>query len=118
MPNIPETLPMVAVAGGLLERIVTNIDENPFKSSPEGRPVLVSAGSLHAEEHIFEPIQQLGDALRGAGVGLGLAVARVSPMRYWPPSPPRPPGGGLTMVLTLPCTTTGPQASPADREAA
>ncbi|NEE49732.1 sensor histidine kinase, partial [Streptomyces sp. SID8455] len=29
-----------------------------------------------AKGHIFEPFQRLGDAPRGAGVGLGLAVAR------------------------------------------
>ncbi|MFF3095398.1 sensor histidine kinase KdpD [Streptomyces cyaneofuscatus] len=121
--DIPETLPMVAVDRGLLERVVANIVENAVKYSPEGRPVLVSASSLRdrvelrvvdrgpgvpdaAKEHIFEPFQRLGDAPRGAGVGLGLAVARgfTEAIRATLTAEDTP-GGGLTMVLTLPRTT-------------
>ncbi|MFF0259713.1 DUF4118 domain-containing protein [Streptomyces microflavus] len=133
--DIPETLPMVAVDRGLLERIVANIVENAVKYSPEGRPVLVSASSAPdrvelrvvdrgpgvpdaAKGHIFEPFQRLGDAPRGAGVGLGLAVARgfteaIGAILTAEDTP----GGGLTMVLAMPRATTGPPASPADREA-
>ncbi|MFH9237238.1 DUF4118 domain-containing protein [Streptomyces anulatus] len=118
--DIPETLPMVAVDRGLLERIVANIVENAVKYSPEGRPVIVSASTLRdrvelrvvdrgpgvpdkAKEHIFEPFQRLGDAPRGAGVGLGLAVARgfTEAIRATLTAEDTP-GGGLTMVLTLP----------------
>ncbi|MFD2120210.1 sensor histidine kinase [Streptomyces cirratus] len=91
--DIPETLPMVAVDRGLLERAVANIVENAVKYSPAGRPVSVSASALanrvevrvvdrgpgvpdEAKVRIFEPFQRHGDAPRGAGVGLGLAVAR------------------------------------------
>ncbi|WP_455907880.1 DUF4118 domain-containing protein [Streptomyces goshikiensis] len=91
--DIPETLPMVAVDRGLLERVVANVVENAVKYSPHGRPVHVCASSLldrvelrvvdrgpgvpdEAKERIFEPFQRHGDAPRGAGVGLGLAVAR------------------------------------------
>ncbi|WP_112489666.1 DUF4118 domain-containing protein [Streptomyces bacillaris] len=131
--DIPETLPMVAVDRGLLERIVANIVENAVKYSPPGCPVLVSAGSLHdrvvlrvvdrgpgvpdtAKEHIFEPFQRLGDAPRGAGVGLGLAVARgfTEAIRATLTAEDTP-GGGLTMVLTLPRTAAGPPAPPAER---
>ncbi|MFJ8248454.1 DUF4118 domain-containing protein [Streptomyces sp. NPDC094466] len=123
--DIPETLPMVAVDRGLLERIVANIVENAVKYSPEDRPVLVSASTLRdrvelrvvdrgpgvpdtAKEHIFEPFQRLGDAPRGAGVGLGLAVARgfTEAIRATLTAEDTP-GGGLTMVLTLPRGTTG-----------
>ncbi|WP_435286308.1 DUF4118 domain-containing protein [Streptomyces bacillaris] len=132
--DIPETLPMVAVDRGLLERIVANIVENAVKYSPAGCPVLVSAGSLHdrvvlrvvdrgpgvpdtAKEHIFEPFQRLGDAPRGAGVGLGLAVARgfTEAIRATLTAEDTP-GGGLTMVLTLPRTAAGPPAPPAERD--
>ncbi|MFJ9979447.1 DUF4118 domain-containing protein [Streptomyces cyaneofuscatus] len=121
--DIPETLPMVAVDRGLLERVVANIVENAVKYSPESLPVLVSASSLHdrvelrvvdrgpgvpdaAKEQIFEPFQRLGDAPRGAGVGLGLAVARgfTEAIRATLTAEDTP-GGGLTMVLTLPRTT-------------
>ncbi|MFF7256143.1 DUF4118 domain-containing protein [Streptomyces microflavus] len=133
--DIPETLPMVAVDRGLLERIVANIVENAVKYSPEGRPVLVSASSAPdrvelrvvdrgpgvpdaAKGHIFEPFQRLGDAPRGAGVGLGLAVARGFTEAIGATlTAEDTPGGGLTMVLAMPRATTGPPASPADREA-
>ncbi|MCP3754046.1 sensor histidine kinase KdpD [Streptomyces sp. TBY4] len=118
--DIPETLPMVAVDRGLLERAVANIVENAVKYSPAGQSVLVSASSLaerlelrvvdrgpgvpdEAKDRIFEPFQRYGDAPAGAGVGLGLAVARgfLEAMDGTLTAEDTP-GGGLTMVLTLP----------------
>jgi two-component system sensor histidine kinase KdpD len=54
------------------------------------------------KERIFEPFQRYGDAPRGAGVGLGLAVARgfVESMGGTLDAEDTP-GGGMTMVLTL-----------------
>lgn len=117
--DIPESLPMVAVDRGLLERAVANIVENAVKYSPDGTPVSVAASALgdrvevrvadrgpgvpdDAKERIFEPFQRYGDAPRGAGVGLGLAVARgfVESMGGTL-SAEDTPGGGMTMVLTL-----------------
>ncbi|MFD0268204.1 ATP-binding protein [Streptomyces sp. NPDC127106] len=124
--DIPETLPMVAVDRGLLERAVANIVENAVKYSPDGRPVLVSASALasrvelrvvdggpgvpdEAKERIFEPFQRHGDAPRGAGVGLGLAVARgFTEAIGGTLTAEDTPGGGLTMVLTLPIAGDGP----------
>ncbi|MCX4803287.1 sensor histidine kinase KdpD [Streptomyces sp. NBC_01214] len=118
--DIPETLPMVAVDRGLLERAVANIVENAVKYSPGGQPVLVSASALadrlelrvvdrgpgvpdEAKTRIFEPFQRYGDAPAGAGVGLGLAVARgfLEAMDGTLTAEDTP-GGGLTMVITLP----------------
>ncbi|WP_326579958.1 sensor histidine kinase KdpD [Streptomyces sp. NBC_00481] len=118
--DIPETLPMVAVDRGLMERSVANIVENAVKYSPAGTPVLVSASAIanrvevrvvdrgpgvpdEAKDRIFEPFQRYGDAPRGAGVGLGLAVARgfaeaIGGTLHAEDTP----GGGLTMVLSLP----------------
>jgi two-component system sensor histidine kinase KdpD len=117
--EIPEDLPMVEVDPGLLERSVANIVENAVKYSPRDRPVLVSASALGervelrvadrgpgvpdaAKDRIFEPFQRYGDAPRGAGVGLGLAVARgfVEAMGGSLAAEDTP-GGGMTMVLTL-----------------
>ncbi|MEV0006891.1 ATP-binding protein [Streptomyces sp. NPDC051840] len=117
--DIPETLPMVAVDPGLLERAVANIVENAVKYSPGRERVTVAASALgervelrvadrgrgvpdEAKERIFEPFQRYGDAPRGAGVGLGLAVARgfVESMGGTLDAEDTP-GGGLTMVLTL-----------------
>lgn len=117
--DIPETLPMVEVDPGLLERAVANIVENAVKYSRYAERVTVAASALgervelrvadrgpgvpdDAKERIFEPFQRYGDAPRGAGVGLGLAVARgfVESMGGTLDAEDTP-GGGLTMVLTL-----------------
>ncbi|MGW5346261.1 ATP-binding protein [Streptomyces sp. HUAS TT3] len=128
--DIPETLPMVAVDRGLLERAVANIVENAVKYSPHGHPVNVSASALanrvelrvvdrgpgvpdEAKDRIFEPFQRHGDAPRGAGVGLGLAVARgFTEAIGGTLTAEDTPGGGLTMVLTLPIAGDGPPVSP------
>ncbi|MEV2189506.1 sensor histidine kinase KdpD [Streptomyces phaeochromogenes] len=121
--DIPETLPMVAVDPGLLERSVANLVENAVKYSPAEERVLVSASAMAdrvevrvvdrgpgvpgaGKDRIFEPFQRYGDAPRGAGVGLGLAVARgfAEAMRGTLTAEDTP-GGGLTMVLTLPAAS-------------
>ncbi|NNN30209.1 sensor histidine kinase KdpD [Streptomyces sp. S3(2020)] len=125
--DIPETLPMVHVDRGLLERAVANVVENAVKHSPPGERVLVSASAIadrvevrvvdrgpgvpdEAKDRIFEPFQRYGDSPRGAGVGLGLAVARgfaeaVGGTLHAEDTP----GGGLTMVLAL---RTAPERRP------
>jgi two-component system sensor histidine kinase KdpD len=131
--DIPETLPIVAVDAGLLERSVANLVENAVKYSPDGTPVLVSASALadrvelrivdrgpgvpdEAKERIFAPFQRHGDAPRGAGVGLGLAVARgFAEAMGGTLHAEDTPGGGLTMVLGL--RAAGARAdSPAEPE--
>ncbi|GLV85235.1 sensor histidine kinase [Streptomyces lavendulae subsp. lavendulae] len=117
--DVPESLPMVAVDPGLLERSVANVVENAVKYSPRGQPVLVAASFLGdrvevrvvdrgpgvpdaAKDRIFAPFQRYGDAPRGAGVGLGLAVARgFAEAMDGTLTAEDTPGGGLTMVLTL-----------------
>ncbi|WP_327134480.1 sensor histidine kinase KdpD [Streptomyces sp. NBC_01343] len=128
--DIPETLPMVAVDRGLLERAVANIVENAVKYSSDGQPVHVSASALasrvelrvvdrgpgvpdEAKNRIFEPFQRHGDAPRGAGVGLGLAVARgFTEAIGGTLTAEDTPGGGLTMVITLPIAGDVPPVSP------
>ncbi|MFI6406343.1 DUF4118 domain-containing protein [Streptomyces sp. NPDC050548] len=134
--DIPETLPMVAVDPGLLERAVANLVENAVKYSPESTPVLVKASAIadrveirvvdrgpgvpdEAKNRIFEPFQRYGDAPRGAGVGLGLAVARgFTEALGGTLGAEDTPGGGLTMVLSLQLAPAlapveGPTYSPA-----
>ncbi|MEV0988813.1 sensor histidine kinase KdpD [Streptomyces sp. NPDC049949] len=128
--DIPESLPMVAVDRGLLERAVANIVENAVKYSPEDAPVLVSASALadrvelrvvdrgpgipeEAKSRIFEPFQRHGDAPAGAGVGLGLAVARgFTEALGGTLTAEDTPGGGLTMVLTLRISGKTPPITP------
>ncbi|MEU1074266.1 MULTISPECIES: ATP-binding protein [unclassified Streptomyces] len=136
--DVPESLPMVAVDAGLLERAVANLVENAVKYSPAGAPVLVAASALgervevrvadrgpgvpdESKERIFEPFQRYGDAPRGAGVGLGLAVARgFAESMGGTLTAEDTPGGGMTMVLTLRAASPGPRpavAGPSARAA-
>ncbi|WP_282688976.1 MULTISPECIES: sensor histidine kinase KdpD [unclassified Streptomyces] len=128
--DIPETLPMVAVDPGLLERVVANIVENAVKYNPGREPVAVAASALggrvelrvvdrgrgvpdEAKDRIFEPFQRYGDAPRGAGVGLGLAVSRgFAEAMGGTLDAEDTPGGGLTMVLTLAAAPGGSRAGP------
>ncbi|MFD7319276.1 ATP-binding protein [Streptomyces sp. NPDC059883] len=118
--EIPETLPMVATDKGLLERVVANIVENAVHYSPGDEPVVISASVLadrvhlrvvdrgpgvpdEARNRVFAPFQRYGDSPRGNGVGLGLAVARgFAEAMGGTLEAEDTPGGGLTMVLTLP----------------
>nr|BFD91233.1 sensor histidine kinase KdpD [Kitasatospora sp. Xyl93] len=130
--EVPESLPMVRADGGLLERSLANLVENAVKYSPDGVRVLVKADELRqpgvparvelrivdrgpgvpedAKEKIFAPFQRYGDAPRGAGVGLGLAVARgfVEAMDGTVTAEDTP-GGGLTMVVSLPVVERPPE---------
>ncbi|AZS74574.1 histidine kinase [Streptomyces lydicus] len=128
--DIPEELPIVAVDPGLLERAVANLVENAVKYSPDGAAVLVSASALgdrvelriadrgpgvpdSAKDRIFEPFQRYGDAPRGAGVGLGLAVARgFAEAMGGTLAAEDTPGGGMTMVLTLRAAPGRPPVRP------
>ncbi|MER6716459.1 ATP-binding protein [Streptomyces sp. NPDC000877] len=125
--DVPETLPMVDVDPGLLERAMANLVENAVKYSPPDASVLVAASTLgdrvevrvvdrgpgvpdEAKDRIFEPFQRHGDAPRGAGVGLGLAVARgFAEAMGGTLNAEDTPGGGLTMVLTLRAAGTRPE---------
>ncbi|WP_035849102.1 sensor histidine kinase [Kitasatospora azatica] len=135
--DIPESLPMVPADAGLLERALANLIENAVKYSPTGQKVLVKADALapttgggrvelrvvdrgpgvpeEAKEKIFAPFQRYGDAPRGAGVGLGLAVARgfVEAMGGTLTAEDTP-GGGLTMVVSLPAVGQPPEPVPVE----
>ncbi len=127
--DVPEALPMVLADPGLLERLVANVVENAVTYSPDAGPVLVSASVLRdrvelrvadrgpgvpddAKERIFEPFQRHGDAPRGSGVGLGLAVARgFAEAMGGSLFADDTPGGGLTMVLTLRAAAGRPRSA-------
>jgi two-component system sensor histidine kinase KdpD len=118
--DVPDALPLVLADEGLLERALANVVENAVRYSPPDVPVSVSAAAVGAraivrvadrgrgvpDEHkgeIFRAFQRLGDAPSGQGVGLGLAVARgfVEACGGTLDAEDTP-GGGLTLVLTLP----------------
>ncbi|MFC7327637.1 ATP-binding protein [Marinactinospora rubrisoli] len=118
--DVPEGLPRVHIDRGLLERAVANVVENAVRHNPpDAPPVRVAASSLgetvelrvadhgpgvpdESKERIFEAFQRLGDAPRGTGIGLGLAVARgFTEAMGGTLTAEDTPGGGLMMVFRL-----------------
>jgi two-component system sensor histidine kinase KdpD len=126
--RIPDALPAAFADPVLAERVVANLVGNAVKHSGPDRPPLVTASSLgetlelrvvdHGSgvppadwDRIFTPFQRLGD--RGTGVGLGLALSRgLAEAMGGTLVPEETPGGGLTMVLTLPAVSGAATAIP------
>ncbi|MCA1823215.1 MAG: ATP-binding protein [Mycobacteriales bacterium] len=118
--EVPETLPQVDADPGLLERAIANLVTNAIAFAPAGLPPRVTATAsadrvelrvvdhgpgvpAESRQRIFEPFQRLGDRGSGSGVGLGLAVARgFVEVMGGSLTPEETPGGGLTMVVSLP----------------
>jgi two-component system sensor histidine kinase KdpD len=123
--GVAETLPRVEADPALLERVLANLIDNALAWSPPGVPVRVEAGRVPGAVHVrivdrgpgippaerdrvFLPFQRLGDRSTGAGVGLGLAVARGFTVAMGGElTVEDTPGGGTTMVVVLP-TAPGP----------
>ena len=118
--DVRPTLPLVRGDAGLIERIVANLAENAERYAPADRPVRITAGTIKDTvvlrvidrgpgvptdrlDDIFAAFQRLGDVPAGQGVGLGLAVSRgFAEANGGTLEAEETPGGGLTMVLTLP----------------
>ncbi|GLW09297.1 sensor histidine kinase [Microtetraspora sp. NBRC 13810] len=120
--DVPVDLPEVVADPALLERVLVNLMSNAVRYNPPDRTVLVTA-SWHgdnveirvidrgpgippeAHDRVFMPFQRLGDRDNHSGVGLGLALSRgLSEAMGGTLVPDETPGGGLTMILTLPMT--------------
>jgi len=118
--DVPETLPAVIADPALLERVVANLVQNAVAHSPVGAPVRVEAGEVGGRvlirvvdrgrgipaaerERVFQPFQRMDDSRsQGAGVGLGLAVARgFTRAMGGELTIDDTPGGGTTMVIEL-----------------
>ncbi|WP_327725045.1 ATP-binding protein [Streptomyces europaeiscabiei] len=115
-----EEIPAVLADPPLLERVVANLVANAARHTPPGRQVLVTASALAGRvelrvvdrgpglppadrERVFEPFQRLGDTDNTTGLGLGLALARgLTEAMNGTLIPEDTPGGGLTMVVSLP----------------
>jgi two-component system sensor histidine kinase KdpD len=123
-------LPEVMADPGLLERILVNVGTNAVRHSPPDRPPQIK-GSAHRDrvevrvidfgpgvpeadwQRIFVPFQRLGDRDNTTGVGLGLALSRgLAEAMGGTLEPEHTPGGGLTMVLSLPAVPVPAGALP------
>jgi len=118
--QLPPDLPAVRADPGLLERILVNVIANALRYSPPGRPPMITGSTLgdrvelriidHGRgipsdqwEQVFQPFQRLGDHDNHTGVGLGLALSRgLTEAMGGSLVPDDTPGGGLTMILSLP----------------
>ncbi|HEX8498178.1 MAG TPA: ATP-binding protein [Actinomycetales bacterium] len=122
--------PSVLADAALLERVVVNLIGNALRHSGSDTP-LVSASALgdrvelrvadtgpgiptEQRDLVFQPFQRLGDHDNTTGVGLGLALSRglVEAMQGTLDVEDTP-GGGVTMVVSLP---VAPSREPPARE--
>ncbi|MCP3427125.1 ATP-binding protein, partial [Rothia sp. AR01] len=104
----------------LLQRAAVNVLANALRYAPPGTPVRIATSAFEGRveirvvdhgpgipperrDDVFRPFQRLGDTDNSTGLGLGLALSRgfAEAMRGTL-EPEDTPGGGLTMVLSLP----------------
>ncbi|MFP3465647.1 ATP-binding protein [Leifsonia sp. SIMBA_070] len=118
--DLSPAVPPVLADGVLLQRVIVNLLGNALRYSPAGtRPVLAAsefAGMVQLRvidrgpgipaerrEAVFAPFQRLSDTDNDSGIGLGLALSKgfVEGMGGTLDVEDTP-GGGLTMVVSLP----------------
>ncbi|MFB7667533.1 ATP-binding protein [Kitasatospora sp. NPDC056138] len=120
-----DTAPPVLADPPLLERVLANVITNALRHNAPGAPVLVAASSHQNRveirvidrgpgiapedrDRVFLPFQRLGDTDNTTGVGLGLALSRgLAEAMGGTLEVEDTPGGGTTMLLTLPAAGTG-----------
>jgi two-component system sensor histidine kinase KdpD len=130
--DLPDALPPVVADAGLLMRVLVNVLGNALHhgSSEAAPPVVTGRVADHGvdrdgernrdrvellvidhgpgveaqeQERMFRPFQRLGDTDNTTGLGIGLALSRGLIEAMAGTITPQPtPGGGLTMVLSLP----------------
>jgi len=123
--TVPDDLPLVLADPALLERVIANLLSNAARYAPPEHPPLVAASALgdrvevrvvdrgpglseKDREQVFTPFQRLGDTDNTTGIGLGLALSRgLTEAMGGTLTPEDTPGGGLTMVVTLPAALDG-----------
>lgn len=121
--DLAPDLPPVQADAALLRRILVNLLANARRFTSPGSPVLLTAGTGGAtggsveirvvdhgpglpadrRDEIFTPFQRLGDTDNTTGLGLGLALSRgFAEGMGGSLRAEDTPGGGLTMVVSLP----------------
>jgi two-component system, OmpR family, sensor histidine kinase KdpD len=120
LADIPSGLPAVMADPAIMERVIANLADNALRYSSAGSPPLVTAKAcgdrveLRVIDHgtgipeadrkrAFLPFQRLGCPRDGTGAGLGLMVSKGTAEAMGSTvEPEETPGGGLTMVVSLP----------------
>ena len=121
--SVPAGLPEIMADPGLTARVIVNLARNALRYSPPGSPPLLTARAYGGQvelrvidrgpgipaaerDRAFLPFQRLGDSSTSPGVGLGLALSRgLTEAMGGTLEPQETPGGGLTMVISLPAAT-------------
>ncbi|GAA1306939.1 sensor histidine kinase [Planotetraspora silvatica] len=121
--DVSAGLPEVVADPALLERVLVNLLSNAVRYNPPEEKVLITASRYgdhveirvvdrgpgippEAHDRVFLPFERLGDRDDHAGVGLGLALSRgLIEAMGGTLTPGETPGGGLTMILTLPVSS-------------
>jgi len=127
--DLPPDIPAVRADPALLERVVANLVANALRHAPAESPPRIAAStlgdrvelrvvdrgpgiSLADRDRVFAPFQRLGDNDNSSGIGLGLALSRgLMEAMGGTLTPEDTPGGGLTMVLSLPIAADGSAGS-------
>ena len=130
LADIPSGLREVMADPAIAERVIVNLAGNALRYSPAPAPPLLTARTagnrveLRVVDHgpgiaaadrkrVFQPFCRLGALGDSTGVGLGLAVARgLAETIGATVEPEDTPGGGLTVVPTLPAAPARPAAEP------
>ncbi|GII58774.1 sensor histidine kinase [Planotetraspora thailandica] len=120
--DVAADLPRVGADPALLERVLVNLVSNAVRYTPSGKKVLITASGHagHVEirvvdrgpgipqeelDRVFLPFHRL-EPDDHAGIGLGLPLARgLTEAMGGTLIPEETPGGGLTMIVTLPVST-------------
>jgi two-component system, OmpR family, sensor histidine kinase KdpD len=132
--DIPSGLREVMADSAILERVIVNLVGNALRYSTA--PPLLTARAvgdwveLRVIDHgpgipetdrkrMFLPFQRFGDRSSRVNVGLGLVVSRgLAETMGGSVHPEETPGGGLTMVVSLPAAATRLAADAADQKRA
>ena len=124
--DVAADLPEALCDAVLLQRVIVNLVANALRYSPDDTPLIITASSFGARLELrvidrgpgiplaklaeaFQPFQRLGDTDNTTGVGLGLALSNgFMEAMGGSLEAEDTPGGGLTMVVTLPATDPSP----------
>jgi two-component system sensor histidine kinase KdpD len=123
---IPAATPLAVADPAQLERVLVNLLSNAIRYSPADSPATVTASALGDRvelriidqgpgvsptdrDRIFAPLQRQAGQSTPPGTGLGLALSRgLTEAMQGTLTPEETPGGGLTMIVSLPAAGSVP----------